>query len=140
MKSYVVGFAFSENKNNILLIEKLRPEWQKNSLNGIGGKIEAGEMPSDAMDRECMEETGLKLEWEHRGVMSGMNGDGKPFECHIFYTYNDTIWNFEQKEDEPLNVYAVEELHDKKMIRNLRFLIPFGQHNENKEFIRLEYQ
>ncbi|WP_304543152.1 NUDIX domain-containing protein [Sulfurimonas microaerophilic] len=140
MKSYVVGFAFSEDKEHVLLIEKLRPAWQKNSLNGIGGKIEGAEEPKEAMDRECMEETGLCLEWEQRGIMSGINGDGKPFECHIFYAYSNTISNFEQREDEPLNVYAVKELHDKKMIKNLRFLIPFGQHNDAQEFIRLEYK
>lgn len=139
MKTYVVGFAFSNDTNYILLIKKLHPEWQKGSLNGIGGKIEGDETPLQAMKRECMEESGLHLTWEHRGVMNGMNGDGKPFECHIFYAYNDSIWEFEQKEDEQLQVYKVTELQNHKMISNLRFLIPFGQHSDRTEFMRLEY-
>jgi 8-oxo-dGTP diphosphatase len=138
MQSYVVGFAFSKDMKHILLLKKLRPEWQKDSLNGMGGKIEDGELPMEAMYRECMEETGLSLAWQHRGVMSGINGDKKPFECHIFYAYSDSIWDFEQKEDEPLKIYDIEDLHDKKMIKNLHFLIPFGQYNDG-EFMRLEY-
>ena len=139
MRSYVVGFAFSKDTDHILLVRKLRPKWQKGSLNGIGGKIEDKESPMKAMERECMEETGLYFIWEHRGVMSGINGDGKPFECHIFYTFNDAIWNFEQKEDEPLNIYRVEYLHKEKIINNLHFLIPFGRYDRHVKFIRLEY-
>lgn len=139
MQSYVVGFAFSKDMEQILLIEKLRPTWQEGCLNGIGGKIEKDELPLDAMHRECMEESGLELDWVCRGVMSGINGDKKPFECHIFYAYDDAIWDFKQKEDEPLSIYYAKELHDKKMIKNLRFLIPFGQSDDTKEFMQLEY-
>jgi 8-oxo-dGTP diphosphatase len=139
MQSYVVGFAFSNDADHILLVRKLRPEWQKGALNGIGGKIEGGEVPMEAMHRECMEEAGLRLAWQHRGVMSGVNGDGKPFECHIFYAYSDTVWDFEQKEDEPLGIYGTDDLGEETLIRNLRFLIPFGRHNDRLEFMRLEY-
>jgi 8-oxo-dGTP diphosphatase len=139
MQTYVVGFAFSQDTDHVLLVRKLRPKWQQGSLNGVGGKIENGEAPMEAMHRECMEETGLCLEWQHRGVMSGTNGDGKPFECHIFYAYSDAIWDFEQIEDEPLGIYGAAGLGDEKVISNLRFLIPFGQHNERAEFMRLEY-
>jgi 8-oxo-dGTP diphosphatase len=139
MQSYVVGFAFSDDTEHILLIKKLRPQWQKGFLNGIGGKIEEGESPIEAMQRESMEETGLRLDWRHGGIMSGINGDKKPFECHIFYAFSDLIWDFEQKEDEILGVYAVGELHTLKLISNLRFLIPFGRYREGTEFMRLEY-
>jgi 8-oxo-dGTP diphosphatase len=139
MKSYVVGFVFSKDKNHILLIKKLRPKWQNGFLNGIGGKIEESESPIEAMDRECEEETGLHLSWEYRGIMNGINGDGKSFECHMFFAYDDMIWEFEQKEDEPLGVYSVEELNDKKLIDNLHFLIPFGRYSNREEFMRLEY-
>ncbi len=139
MQTYVVGFAFSKERSHILLIKKLRPQWQKGCLNGIGGKIETGETPALAMRRECMEETGLSPEWQYRGVMSGTNGDGLPFECHIFYAYSDTIWEYAQNEDEPLGIYEVEKLNGIKMISNLRFLIPFGRFNDGTEFLRLEY-
>ena len=54
---YVLGFVFSLDASRVLLIWKNRPEWQKGKLNGIGGKIEEGELPIDAMKREFSEET-----------------------------------------------------------------------------------
>jgi 8-oxo-dGTP diphosphatase len=65
-KRYVLGFAF-DRYDNILLIQKTRPDWQSGLLNGAGGHIE----PSDAsevsaMVREFLEETGLathKKDW-----------------------------------------------------------------------------
>ena len=38
---YVVGFAFDKKRENVALIQKNRPPWQKGKLNGIGGHIEA---------------------------------------------------------------------------------------------------
>lgn len=60
---YVVGIVY--NKENVLLISKKRPAWQAGMLNGIGGKIEPGENPLQAMIRECKEECNLDIEnWE----------------------------------------------------------------------------
>lgn len=57
---YVVGIVY--NKENVLLISKKRPAWQAGMLNGIGGKIEPGENPLQAMIRECKEECNLDIE------------------------------------------------------------------------------
>jgi len=56
---YVLGFIFDADARHIALIEKRRPAWQAGLLNGIGGKIELGETPLQAMERECREECGL---------------------------------------------------------------------------------
>lgn len=53
---YVLGFLIQED--SIVLIRKRKPEWQAGKLNGVGGKIEAGEVPYVAMCREFKEETG----------------------------------------------------------------------------------
>jgi hypothetical protein len=45
----------------VLLVEKNRPEWQAGLLNAIGGEIEPGENPHDAMVREFEEETGRRV-------------------------------------------------------------------------------
>jgi 8-oxo-dGTP diphosphatase len=55
--NYVLGFMFSVDLQRVALIRKAKPEWQKGRLNGIGGKIEEGEMPIDAQVREFREET-----------------------------------------------------------------------------------
>lgn len=54
-----LGFAFSRHGSVVLLIRKNRPEWQAGKFNGIGGKVEPGESPVEAMVREFREETGL---------------------------------------------------------------------------------
>lgn len=61
---YVVGLAFTPNLARVALIEKRRPAWQAGFLNGVGGGVEHGESPADAMAREGDEEAGLAgLEW-----------------------------------------------------------------------------
>lgn len=68
MKRYVDGFMFDHFTEKVLLIQKTTPEWQAGMWNGIGGKIEEGEEPLDAMVREFREETTIETtpeEWEH---------------------------------------------------------------------------
>ena len=57
-KTYVAGFLFSPDRSRVLLIRKNRPAWQAGKLNGLGGKIEPGETPPQAMRREFREEQG----------------------------------------------------------------------------------
>ena len=35
MKQYVVGFLFADHDQQVVLIRKLRPEWQAGKLNGV---------------------------------------------------------------------------------------------------------
>lgn len=63
MVEYVLGFCFTED-GKVLLMNKLRPEWQAGKVNGVGGKIEPFESSHDAMIREFWEETGVRIrEW-----------------------------------------------------------------------------
>lgn len=61
---YVLGFAFCRRPELdplVVLIRKKRPDWQMNCLNGVGGKINAGEHVADAMTREFQQETGVHV-------------------------------------------------------------------------------
>lgn len=63
---YVVGFCFNPSMTHVALIEKLKPEWQKGKLNGVGGKVEDGETAGHAMVREFYEEAGVCIaDWLH---------------------------------------------------------------------------
>lgn len=75
MKHYVVGFLFNE-KDEVLLLKKIKPAWQFNKWNGVGGNIEPGETPGEAMRREFIEETriGDYLGWEHKATIIGIFG------------------------------------------------------------------
>lgn len=60
MTNYTVGFIFDKNLQHVLLINKLKPAWQKGKLNGVGGKLEEGETPKEGVLREVLEETGIQ--------------------------------------------------------------------------------
>jgi len=94
MKSYVLGFAFAEAKYGrlygvYLLRKKNGPshyEEMAGMLNGIGGKIEQGETPKEAMIREFQEEAGVQITaWKSIGVMGGTN-QGESWQCSLFAT------------------------------------------------------
>jgi 8-oxo-dGTP diphosphatase len=133
---YVVGFGFTKDKQKVLLINKLKPEWQKGYLNGIGGKIEISETPIQAMNREAYEEAGLLVDWSCRGVMQGTNNDGSKFKCHIFSTTE--IEKFKQVEDEILELVNVRDISNRSIVANLKFLIPFCI-TEDYAFMTLDY-
>jgi len=67
---YSVGFLVSPEGDRVLLLEKARPDWIKGLWNGVGGHIERGESPFEAMMREAAEEAALPpLPWKHLGVI-----------------------------------------------------------------------
>jgi len=61
-QGYVAGFLIDPGSDQVLLVRKERPAWQAGKLNGIGGHIEPGETPAQAMRREFTEETGLDVD------------------------------------------------------------------------------
>jgi 8-oxo-dGTP diphosphatase len=86
---YVVGFLFSKDFRLVALIRKMKPAWQAGLLNGIGGKIEAGESTLDAMIREFHEEANYghteMPRWKPMCHQHGRNNDGSEFECYFFF-------------------------------------------------------
>jgi 8-oxo-dGTP pyrophosphatase MutT (NUDIX family) len=58
---YTIAYAkhVGPNDMGILIVIKDRPEWQKDKVNLVGGKIEKGETPIQAAVRELEEESGL---------------------------------------------------------------------------------
>ena len=124
MQLYVVGFLFDAARKRVLLIEKKRPAWQAGKLNGVGGKVEVGEIPERAMTREFEEETGLNF---------------VPFRRFCELTHSTAAWKvyfFEGKghpeharkmpgEDEEPVVVDVDNLPE-NIVSNLKWLIPLA--------------
>lgn len=85
-KDYVVGFLFLTEHNQVVLVKKERPDWQKGLWNGPGGKIREGETPHTCMTREFREETGVSIppeEWDHILTLYS-----DKYECHFFRAFS----------------------------------------------------
>lgn len=141
---YVVGFAFNDAKDELLLIRKKRPKWQAGLLNGIGGKIKEGESRKDAMKREFLEETGIftwKFEWEEFFTLSDEEG-----EIHFFTESlaDQAFYRFESTTDETVVKVPIKNFEGRKdTVPNLTWLVPMAlEHlkleDEIKEGLRLE--
>lgn len=121
MTEYVCGFLFGD-RHRVALIRKARPEWQRGRLNGVGGRIEPGESPKEAMVREFWEETGyltFESDWSLRVVHRGPG--------HVVYFFRadrpQTV-GLRYDGDEPCEWVDRLCLHLWPVIPNLHWLIP----------------
>lgn len=137
-KHYVLGFAFNKAKTKVILIKKNRPLWQKDKLNGIGGKIEPKEKRFQAMIREFLEETGVKTtiaQWHLFAEMKYADDPlGGPAVIHCFRCFDDCVDNCVTKEDEDvIHYYFSPENKIFELARTLPILIPMAA-NEKFHF------
>jgi len=125
MQTYACGFLFSRDRTRVLLIRKRRPAWQAGRLNGVGGKIEPGEAPADAMRREFREEANLDIpDWQEVLTLTGGDdaGSGIAWRGHFFRAFGD-IDAARALTDEPLERHDVHAL-PRDTIPNLHWMIP----------------
>ena len=122
MKKMVVGFLFSKDEKIVALIWKKRPEFQAGKLNGIGGNIEPGESPYDAMIREFKEETGTDVrDWKHFCKMTGSE-----FELECFKAFDDV--QLASTTDETVQWVRVSDVvcGSAKVVKDLMWMIPMA--------------
>mgnify|MGYP001444189370 CR=1 FL=1 len=89
MIKYVAGFLISNCKKYVVLIQKAKPAWQEGRLNAVGGKIEPGETPSQAMEREFLEETAVHIpetSWNKFAHLKGTQ-----WECDFYYAFGNVF-------------------------------------------------
>lgn len=135
MIQYVNGFLFDDSEQRVVLIRKLRPEWQKGKLNGVGGKAEFGETFDAAMAREFREEAGVFIPagaWDEFAVVRG-----EEFAVH-FYRFASTrdLEKVRTVETEKVGRYQVDDvlLGMPDMIPNLQWLVPMALRVQRKDW------
>jgi 8-oxo-dGTP diphosphatase len=122
MINYVVGFMFSKDKQFVALIRKNRPAWQAGKLNGIGGKVEDGEMPREAMSREFEEETGVWTsldEWTIRGRLESPES-----RVLILKAESDKVFEVQSPTDEKVNLWIMDGGVPHDSVPNLKVIVP----------------
>jgi|LakMenEpi08Oct12_1017439.scaffolds.fasta_scaffold06618_1 8-oxo-dGTP diphosphatase len=122
MIEYVVGFLFNESLDQIALIRKEKPDWQRGKINGIGGKIEENESPEQAMRREFNEEAGLDVENWKKFIT--LNGDD--FVVHFFYVIGDP-YATDTMTEEQIVVIHIDDMEELPLLTNLYWMIPMAK-------------
>lgn len=118
MQGYVCGFLITPDRSRVLLIRKRRPAWQVGRLNGVGGKIEPGETPAQAIRREFREEAGLDISvWREVLVLTGPDWQG-----HFFRAFGE-VDAARSITDEQLEIHPARNL-PLDVIPNLHWIIP----------------
>lgn len=137
MTSYVCAFVFSPTEHYVALMLKARPDWQAGKYNGIGGHIEQGESPLNAMRREWMEETDNKdatnLPDFRLFATLQPNGDFPEWKVY-FFRANYVITNLvSSSEGESIGVVHSELLPD-NCLPNLNWLIPLAKKQQSAQW------
>lgn len=141
---YVCGFAFHGEPGSaphVVLIRKIKPEWQAGKLNGVGGKIEPGETPEQAMAREFKEEAGVfssSTDWAvfARCIFRGAD-------VIFLRSFDETYVKSRTMTAETIehrDVFGIDEIPEGSIIPNLRWLIPLAWHFEDtREVVTVSY-
>ncbi|MBI2056050.1 MAG: NUDIX domain-containing protein [Candidatus Sungbacteria bacterium] len=127
MKKYTLGFIFNESLDQVLLIHKLRPDWQAGKLNGVGGKMEQGEDHFDCIVREVREESSLAINKNAWVYLGDMGADS--WQVHVFASiYKGLLSDAKTSEGadaEKVEWFPVHTLPS-HTINNLSWLIPLA--------------
>ena len=130
MIKYVLGFLIDNDRENVVLIKKSKPDWQKGKLNGVGGKIKKHETPSNAMVREFKEETGLEItNWKVFCILIKEN-DYEVY-CYKAFAPIDILDKTKTMTDEVIYLVQIAEgLYNNLCITNLRWLLPLAAYDD----------
>lgn len=127
MKKYVAGFLFDNDRKNVILIRKNRPEYQAGKLNAVGGKFELTDKTIFlSIEREYAEEAGAKVVgWDNFCVLRNQILD---YEVYFFRAFNTKAFN-ESKTMESetiMQVGVTDAICRTDSMPNLCWLIPMA--------------
>ncbi len=123
----VVGLCFDLSRNMVAMVHKLSgPACVIGNWNGVGGKVDPGETPIQAMAREFREETGVDLpesEWSQFAELNATN-----YDLFFFQAASTEVFQCRTMEKEPIKVWLARDLlGESNVMHNMRWMIPFLQ-------------
>jgi len=125
MKWECVGFFFSKDKKQVVLIRKNRPKWQKHKLNGAGGRVEGGETAHVAQAREFKEETGIETKPGDWTLFAERLWLGNERRISYLFAFGD-VGDAKSVSDEIVGVFDLDYLHLEDTVPDVRWLIPLA--------------
>lgn len=127
MTDYVVGLAFDTDGVRVALIHKQTgPACVLDRWNGVGGKIDPGELPHQAMEREFREETGVSIPakaWHGMGQLVDLE---QGYRVHFFFTRHDDVLQVRTQTSEVVRLFWVENIPWRDTMHNLAWMIPLA--------------
>jgi 8-oxo-dGTP diphosphatase len=123
MTEYTLGFCFSKDLKQILLINRQQHEFHSYKSNGLGGKIIIGESPTDCIIREVKEEAGIQTnesDWKFIGIINGAT-----WKVWVFSAKIELIESFPTTHEGTLHWFDCKTLPD-NIVPNLSWMIPFA--------------
>lgn len=133
-QEYVCGLLFDSHEKRLALIQKrkggsrLIGKW-----NGIGGKVEPGEAPHDAMQREFREEAGVSvMGWSHFLTLRG-----ERFAVHFYCSFSTAhLEQVKTCEEEPIGVWYLACL-PVGLMSNMKWIIPMALSLRLEQHVRV---
>ena len=125
--NYVNGFMINQSTKEVLFIKKNRPDFQAGKWNGIGGKIEPGEQPIDAMVREFREETGVDSSPED--WTSTIHLVQPAYDVHFYRCFVDNFPAYRTVTDEVVEHWPISSIYQPgkfglPVLENMLWILP----------------
>lgn len=128
--NYVLGFAMSRSGHVLMIEKKQGPSFNIGKLNGLGGKIEPGETPQEAMAREFREECGLStkpVDWQcfriERHLQRSDQTSSVVIHCFVVELPIERLSCAMQMTDEVIFLDAIESFQPMRCVYNVPFLL-----------------
>lgn len=125
----VVGLAFDPTRNMVVMVHKQSgPPCVIGKWNGVGGKIDPGETPIQAMRREFREETGVDLHdhWQQFAMLIA-----EQYDLFFFWAETNSVFSCRTMEKEEIRLWLARDLlQEPNLMSNMRWMVPFIQDRE----------
>ncbi|HEX7017953.1 MAG TPA: NUDIX domain-containing protein [Patescibacteria group bacterium] len=119
-----LGFIFTPDFKQVLLIGKNRPQWQVGKINGVGGKCEANESFEECISREVKEEANVLIppaKWREIATLHWQEWEAKVLAA----IWSGSVNEVKSLTDEKVAWFPVSQLPSNVMA-NLKWLIPLS--------------